>query len=173
MKIHSRIMHRRGRIAIVGNVTQPHDEVLNLVREGLTLVDSPTHVEVHIKGAGFTGPQMSGSAYRGPAGNVLGSARYLITMRIPNECGPFPVFDRCYPGKNESTAKWPRYDFHSWQECLVHLAAHEGAHTRQTDEGRSHSEMDAERRATAVLRKWRAATYTGQQRPEPKKLEEH
>lgn len=51
--------------------------------------------------------------------------------------------------------RWPIYTVADWQECLVHLAAHELRHLVQAYHGRPKSEVDCEEWAAWVLDRWR------------------
>lgn len=64
--------------------------------------------------------------------------------------------------------RWPIYWVHSWQEVLVHLAAHEGAHLIQYDRerGAGNSEIFCETFALQTLEAFRAARPCGDQ-PNP------
>lgn len=106
---------------------------------------------------------MSGRAYSEvpKIARVAPSTRYLITLKIPAD--PFvAAYPRVlkYPGMKTA----PLCAVVSWQECYLHLVAHEARHTYQFDKGKRGSEIDAERWAKKILNeirdeKLRVPTY--------------
>lgn len=158
MKIRARRMHNRGRLLIVGRVDYPHTEVLDIVETAMDMLDCPSHTEVHVKGTERARP--CGMAYGGipSISNVAPSARWLVSLRIPySGSHELPRRNQCYPRKETSSAPWPRYDVHTWQEDVFRIAAHEARHIVQFGEGGRRGEMDAERRAVAALNRWKNA----------------
>ncbi len=149
-------MVNRGRLAITGVVDYPHGEVFDLVAYALRAIGCPSHTEVHIKGTDYH--RCLGMAYQTPpfANTVLGSARALISIRIPRPNNHrLPRYGETYHNR-PSRADWPVYDVLSWQDDVVFLAAHEARHIVQFHDRLTCSEIDCERRAKATLRAWRA-----------------
>lgn len=85
-------------------------------------------------------------------------SRWLVTMTIPTpeaySSMSFPL-EHVYPGKRDSSAPWPRIGFLSWEDDVVHTAAHEAQHLVQFVNGSSCSEIEAEEVACRRLREWR------------------
>jgi hypothetical protein len=115
---------------------------------------SPLLRRVAPRGRGF-----SGRAYNGVPGiaRVGDGVRFLVTIMMP--AAPDAPTARRYPYR----WRYARYVrarpvlLQSWQEELVHLAAHEARHVAQFRAGRPASELDAEAWAAAVLADWDGA----------------
>ncbi len=151
-------------IRVASTAPYDHQEVKDIIREARAQLDPeyPICVNVKMKRKGsYYG--VTGWAYSQvpEVSNAPKTARRLITLKLPQPHGQWPLRNRSYAGKEDSTRDWPRYDLHSWQEALFKTAAHEFAHCRQYDEDRPLSEMDAERRAKAALLRWRSGGSPG------------
>jgi hypothetical protein len=114
---------------------------------------SPLERRVRPRGHGF-----SGRAYRGVPriGRVAPGVAYLVTVLMPS--APDAPTARRYPYRWRY-ARFRRAEpvmLRSWQEDLVHLAAHEARHIHQYRFGLPASELDAERWAAGRLEAWRA-----------------
>lgn len=96
----------------------------------------------------------SGVAYWGipSIANVSKGTRYLVTLTIPTDP---TVIDYPLQWGYAQYKTAPEITLNSWQEHLVHLAAHEANHIRQYKNGRPHSEIQCERWALKVLEEWR------------------
>jgi hypothetical protein len=114
---------------------------------------SPLERRVRPRGEGF-----SGRAYRGVprVGRVAPGVAYLVTVLMP--AAPDAHTARRYPYRWRY-ARFRRAEpitLRSWQEDLVHLAAHEARHIHQYRFGLPASELDAERWAAGRLAAWRS-----------------
>lgn len=102
----------------------------------------------------------TGVAYWGvPAmASVEHCTQQLVTLTVPNPaayaCNTFP-HGHVYPGKERSSAPWPRTTFTRWEHDVIHTAAHEARHVLQYMRNESRGEMEAERYALCRLVEWK------------------
>jgi hypothetical protein len=144
---------------ITNTSTHPTDEVKRLVRFALDECEAFA-VEVHVKG---TRHAFRGMAYRGVPGeaNALRSTRYLMTVGIGVDA-KFPqaidYWKLAGGGPNGG------HVLADWREALVYLAAHEGRHLSQFEHartwGKGRGEVDCERHAMRMLRRYREELCT-------------
>lgn len=107
----------------------------------------------------------TGRAYDGvpSIARVAAGVRYLVTLKVPvgRDGAPGGRYPRTW--RYAAYRRAPEATFASWEEELVHAAAHEGRHIWQFATGAPRSEVDAERAACAVLDAWRAQLPAGGQ----------
>jgi hypothetical protein len=94
-------------------------------------------------------------------GRVGPGVAYLVTVLMP--ASPDAATARGYP-YHWRYARFRRAEpimLRSWQEDLVHLAAHEARHIHQYRFGLPASELDSERWAAGRLKVWRTQHTPG------------
>lgn len=79
-------------------------------------------------------------------------SRYLIVLNVPLDPEQLD-----YPYEWQYKKRAPVNRYQSWQEELVHLAAHEAKHIEQYREGLPRSEVSCEFYADGVLKQYRAS----------------
>jgi hypothetical protein len=133
----------------------PDDEVRELVKFATQDVNM-SRVCVNVKG----GRGLGGRAYMGvpSISNAPRSAQYLMTVKLGNGVA-FPLGPRNYNGSTPDEVgprnRFPFFTYADWREWLVHTAAHEARHIHQYRHGAPCSEVDCERFAEKVLRRYR------------------
>lgn len=134
----------------------PTDEVRELV-EFATRGINMSRVCVNVKG---TSKRWGGTAYNGIPGisNAPASADYLVTLRIaPDLVLPVGPINYNWKGPDEVGPgnRYPFFTYRTWQEVIIHLAAHEARHIHQFRHGKRCSEVDCERFAEAAILRYR------------------
>ena len=137
-------------VQVSGQVRQDHDRVRELVQIAHDIVQPGARIQVNVKkrqGRKWIG----GRAYDGVpplSTNVDPSVQSLVTLRIPTpyamtypRLGVHYYRDEAEP----RSPRWPVYDLRSWEEELLHLAAHEFQHVFQFATDSPISEIEAER----------------------------
>jgi hypothetical protein len=114
---------------------------------------SPLERRVRPRGQGF-----SGRAYRGVprVGRVAPGVAYLVTLLMPASADAPTARGYPYSWRYARFRRAEPITLRSWQEDLVHLAAHEARHIHQYRFRLSASELDAERWAAGRLEVWRS-----------------
>lgn len=149
---------RRVRLSISDDLRADRRELRDLIAFGFRNVDTED-VEVRVSPARRSHLSFTGRAYPEPPRRPRPhpATRYLVTLALPRT-----IRNRAYP----KTYRYPRMKtapeitVGDWRERLVALAAHEACHVRQFREGLRRSEVEAERWALEVLRRWRLAVLT-------------
>lgn len=159
---------RSVRITVSSSIRTPHDEIRRLVEQGFEGVFADD-VEVHVKARGVVrhagrarprGRGFSGRAYRGVPGiaRVAPGCAYLVTMLIPAAPDAPTAHRYPYRWEHARSRRTGPLVFESWQQELLHLAAHEARHIHQFRYARPASEADAEAWARARLDAWTCAS---------------
>ena len=141
-------------VKVSGQVRQDHDRVRELVQIAHDIVQPGARVHVNVKKG--RGRWMGGNAYDGipSMSSVDPSVQSLVTLRIPTPYAmTYPRLGVHYYRSEEQprSARWPVYDLRSWDEELLHLAAHEFQHVFQFATGNPISEVEAERMAADAV----------------------
>lgn len=147
-------------LSITRSVKHDHATVERVVRTAHDIIAPTGSISVNIRriqrGNLFCGTAWPSPPSISPASRALG-VDHLVVLKLPARYSArYPRLDMTYPGKSESRAPWPRYDIHTWEEDLFHLAAHEFAHCVQFARGEGLGEIEAEQMATAALEHWRS-----------------